>query len=428
MDEFDFQEPQASLVETKPELIPLLREIHQVGFSRDVYDRGESIHPGLFKDIDPKMLSQQHSNIKRVVAMEAFGMDEQTSGLVAGGLGVAAAGMLAMGIYKLYKWFAGILSSDKDDEELPESGGESAKKAEDALDVATKKAEKEPEPAETPTGKEKGFDLKPYLRDKDGKTKITIRQIYQYCAKSASEKEAKEIMDLANKSKLIMEHPLVAMHFAYQGGVAAVLGAISEYKMDNSFFKELIAYSRAYYIAADAMFDYSMSPTDANLQKFKDAVTGLKNHGGVKPAIGKLINAMENGNIPVGGKRVCWKGPILPGTQEAKPVETFLLNDGPTFFWHNDLKALLEVIRLPSEFVDASGKESEKLDPDVARRASEKIKDANLADDVREIHKGLVRATRMRSLCRTLKASLERWAICNEQISNSLHKYAGKKS
>ena len=36
MDEFDFQEPQVSLVETKPELIPLLREIHQVGFSRDV--------------------------------------------------------------------------------------------------------------------------------------------------------------------------------------------------------------------------------------------------------------------------------------------------------------------------------------------------------------------------------------------------------
>lgn len=422
MDEFDFNEPKSSLIETKPELIPLLCEIHQVGFCKDVYDRGEAVHPGIFKDIDPKMLSMQHSSIKRTVAMEAFGMDDNTSNLVVGGVGVAAAGVLAMGIFKLYKWFRSLFSKEDEDPLLDESAADSSKKAEEALDKAAAKAEKEPEPADA----KEGYNINGLLRGKPGRVKMALRQIWRNMGKHLSESEAKSTMETAAKSKILATAPLAAIAYSYQGGVPAILGIVSGLKIDNTLLSDIMVYSRAYYVAAEAMFDYSMAPTQSNLDTLKKAINGLRQSGAIKPGVGKVIGALENGNIPTGDKKVSWKGPIMPDSTEAKPITTMLEADGISTFIHTNMAKMKEVIDLPREFLDASGSVSDKLDVEVARQASEKIKDAGLTDHVREIHKGLVRATKIRNLCRQLTKSLAKTAACNSDIAATMDKYVGK--
>ncbi len=429
MDEFEL-EPKISPIETKPDLIQIVNEIMDNGFNKDLYHRAESIDPGIFKDIDPRLLTEQHSNTKRLVALEAFGMDDHTAGIVGGVAGLAAAGTLAYGIFKLYKWFMSIIHKDTNDTELPEGSASAATDADNALEKAGKQAESgNKDQSIKPEEKSNEFNLNAHIKDRNGKDQIVIRQIFKNVAKQMPAQNKKLLLEAVLKSPLIGSHPLAAISFAYHGGIPAIVGTIKPFGVDASMMTDILVYSNAFYKASGAMFDYAMSPNASNLDALKGAIKELKRAGALKPAIGKLVTALENGHIPTGEKRVCWNdenGAWGPNSTAAKPTVDYITSGEAQNYVSSMYPSIKSVIALPNSFKDASGNVSEKLDPNKARQASEMIRDAKLATDVREIHKGLVRAVKLRHYCEQLHKAMSKTISSDLDVTATLNKYTGK--
>lgn len=85
------------------------RAVDRVGFCLEHYQALEQLQPGIFKDINPKMLTQQPSAVKRSVAVEAISGSDMVKAL---GVGIAAGSAVAL-FFKLIEWIADKLSGGK---------------------------------------------------------------------------------------------------------------------------------------------------------------------------------------------------------------------------------------------------------------------------------------------------------------------------
>ena len=85
------------------------RSVERVGFCLEHYYAIEQLQPGIFKDINPKMLTQQPSNVKLTVAAEAIGGSDMMKAL---GVGIAAGSIVGL-FFKLIEWVSDKLSGGK---------------------------------------------------------------------------------------------------------------------------------------------------------------------------------------------------------------------------------------------------------------------------------------------------------------------------
>lgn len=85
------------------------RSVENVGFCLEHYYAIEQLQPGIFKDINPKMLTQQPSGVKRSVALEVI----SGSGMIkAIGVGLATGSVVGL-FFKLIGWLSDKLSGGK---------------------------------------------------------------------------------------------------------------------------------------------------------------------------------------------------------------------------------------------------------------------------------------------------------------------------
>ncbi len=81
------------------------RAVERVGFCLEHYHALEQLQPGIFKDINPKMLTQQPSGVKRNIAIEAISGSDMIKAL---GVGIAAGSVVGL-FFKLIDWVTGKL-------------------------------------------------------------------------------------------------------------------------------------------------------------------------------------------------------------------------------------------------------------------------------------------------------------------------------
>lgn len=89
------------------------RSVERVGFCLEHYYAIEQLQPGIFKDINPKMLTQQPSNVKLAVAAEAISGSDMMKALGVGIAAGVAAGSIVGLFFKLIEWVSDKLSGGK---------------------------------------------------------------------------------------------------------------------------------------------------------------------------------------------------------------------------------------------------------------------------------------------------------------------------